>query len=689
MADFLFELGVEEVPVSEVINIKKQLEDKFAFEFTNNLIDFSSIESSSTNTRFMIYVKEISEKANDKEELILGPSKKIAYDAEGNPSVPLIKFLSANDSEIGNLVDIEQKKGVYIGVKKKTKGQAVPSLISEIIPKILSELTFKKAMVWNSSRVPFVRPVRNILALFNSDLIEVEFAGIESTNIVFGHTLLSESYIEISSFKNYIESLSNNFIIGKAEERREKILDEIKDIEDELDVSVKLEEKMLEYFIFNNEYPVVFSGEFDEKYLQIPEEIISTFMVNEKKLIPVYDKQDNMINMFVGVSNVPDENKYVSDGNRRVVVATFEDAKFFWDNDREDDFHILRDELKNVLFHKKIGTFYEKTERLESLAEYISIITNNEELSKPLKIASTLVKNDLVTRMVREFPTLQGVMGGLYLKEKHEDEKVWKAVYGHYEPKGYTNEKITCLEAGLLSICDKIDNISGFIGSGMKISSSKDPFGIRRDANGILKIIIDLKLNFNLLDLIKFSADKFTESGEDWNELIKKIVDYFTLRITGIFKDPIGYRYDVVNAILAKEDLNIYKLYMRAKDIHFLIEKNSVEDITVLHKRLRNIIKGHEIFELKKELLIENEEKVLFDVFSESRNEILDLINSSRNVEAFSKIIEMKPIIDSFFDKVLVMSEDIEIKHNRIALIQGLEKILSEIADFSLLVESK
>ncbi len=689
MADFLFELGVEEVPVSEIDSILKQLEDKFINEFTDNLIDFGQIESSSTNTRFMIYVKEISERANDKEELILGPSKKIAYDAEEQPTIPLKKFLDANNCDTTKIVEIEQKKGVYIAVKKKTIGQSVPDLLEGIIPRVLLSLTFAKTMVWNKSRVPFVRPVRNILSLFNSDLIKVEFAGIKSSNVVFGHRLLSDDYIEINSFKNYIESLRTNFVLGKSEERREKILEEVKDLEEEYNVIIKLEEKMLEYFVYNNEYPVVFSGNFDEKYLEIPEEIISTFMVNEKKLIPVYDKQGDMLNMFVGVSNVPDENSYVSDGNKRVVIATFEDAKFFWDNDREDDFYALRDELKNVLFHKKIGTFYEKTERLISIVEYLTDITGNKEITEYLKKAASILKNDLVTRMVIEFPALQGVMGGLYLKEKNENEKVWKAVYGHYEPKGYTKEKIISLEAGLLSITDKIDSIAGFIGSGMKISSSKDPFGIRRDANGILKIIIDLQLDFNLLDLIKFAAEKFTDNSEQHTELVNKIFDFFILRIKGIFKEPIGYRYDVINAILAKKDLNIYKLYLRAKDIHFLIEKNSVEDIITLHKRLRNIIKKQKIFEINKELLVEPEEKILYDVFSESKETILNLINSSKNIEAFSKIIEMKPIIDSFFDKVLVMAEDENIKQNRIGLIQGLENTLSEIADFSLLVESK
>ncbi len=688
MADFLFELGMEEVPVSEILNIEKQLEEKFIIAFENDLIDYKSIESSSTNTRFMIYVKGISDKTKDKEVFVLGPSKKIAYDTDNNPTIPLKKFLESNSCKIEDIIEVEQKKGMYIGVKKKTKGKPVPVLLEEIVPKLLSDLTFAKTMVWNQSRIPFVRPIRNILVLFNSDLIEIEFAGVHSSNFIYGHKLLSDDEIEISSFKSYIESLRNNFIIGKQEERRDKIQEEIRDIDDTYDVIVKIDSKMLEYFVYNNEYPVVFSGEFDEKYLKIPEEIISTFMVNEKKLIPVYSEDNKMLNMFVGVSNVPDENNYVANGNKRVVVATFEDAQFFWDNDRADNFYELRDDLKNVLFHKKIGTFYEKTERLETIVEYIAEFTGHADMIDVLKKAASLSKNDLVTRMVREFPSLQGIMGGLYLKEKKENETVWKAVYGHYEPKGFTGDNLDNLAAGLLSMADKIDNIIGFIGSGMKISSSKDPYGIRRDANAILKLIIDFKLDFDLIDLVAFVVEKFF-SKKKQTELIEKVEKFIDLRVKNVFKEFIGYRYDVVNAVMVKRNLNVYKLYLKAKDIHFLISKDSVEEIVSLHKRLKNIVKGQKLFEMKEKLFTELSEKMLYDVFAKSKTSILTHIRNGENIDAYSQIIEMQPIINSFFDKVLVMAEDVAVKNNRIALIQELERILSEIADFSIIVETK
>ncbi len=688
MADFLFELGVEEVPVSEIRSIRGQLEEKFKSELELNLVEYQSIESSSTNTRFMVYIKEIKEKANDKEEFILGPSKKVGFSDDGAPTIALTKFLASHDCTVRNLVEIEQKKGIYLGIKKKVTGQPVPMILERIIPKILSELTFKKAMVWNSSRIPFVRPIINILALFNSDLIELEFAGIESSNIISGHNLLSEDSIEVESFKNYIEQLGNNFVIGKDEERREKILDEIRDIEEESNVRVRIDEVMLEYYTYNNEYPVVFYGEFDPKYLQIPEEIISTFMVNEKKLVPVYGQDGKMVNMFVGVSNVPDESRFVAEGNKRVVVATFEDAKFFWDKDRQDNFYELRDELKNVLFHKKIGTFYEKTERLIRISEAVAKFSGHEDLSEPLKKAASLSKNDLVTRMVREFPSLQGIMGGLYLNEKKESETVWKAVYGQYEPKGYTEEVIENLEGGLFSLADKIDSIVGFIGSGIKISSSKDPYGIRRDANGILKIIIDLKLDFDLMELISLTIDQFGHADEKRGEILQAIQAFFIQRIKGIFKDNIGYRYDVVNSILVGDKLNVYKLFLKGKDIHFLIEKDSVNSIIALHKRLRNIIKDQQVFQIQPDLLVDAEEKILFDIYNESKTQIVSLIAEGQHLEAFSKIMEMKPIIDSFFDKVLVMADDMGIRNNRVALISGLEKILFEIADFSQLVEN-
>lgn len=693
MSDFLFELGVEEVPVSEISSIMDQLHKKLLNRLEEERVEFKYVETAATNRRFMIYINEISSKASDIEEQIKGPAKRIAFDDKGKPTIPLTKFLEFNNVQLAEVKEVETPKGPYMVIERKTGGRPTQEILKEILPQILAGLTFVKTMVWNASRVPFVRPIKSILVLLDNRVVEFDFAGVPSSKATFGHTLLSEDFIEVDSYKEYCELLTKNFVIVREDERRKKIVDEITDIEEDFNAKVKPDTAMLDDYIYNNEYPVVFNGEFDKKYLELPSEIISTFMIKEKKLLPVYDKKNNLLNVFIGVSNIPDENKFVMRGNEKVIRATFEDAKFFWDNDREDNFVALRENLKNVMFHKGLGSFYEKTDRLFTLASYLVKQTKDDSLEEPLKKAALYCKNDLVTRMVREFPSLQGIMGGLYLKEAGAEEELWKAVYGHYEPKGFVKERLENLGAGLLSIADKIDNLTGFISKDIKISSSKDPYGIRRDANAIIKIIIEFKLHVDLKELIRMASEPFVSNSEEHEALMKKTRELFISRVENVFKDFMKYRYDVVNSILNvnidTEPLDIYRMFVRCYGVSKVVQGEAIQDLIALHKRLKNIIKKSERFLISEDLLKEKEEKILFDIFKETETKIESSMTDNDYVQACSQFLEMKPVIDEFFDQVLVMAEDEKLKQNRVALLQRMDELLSRIADFSLVVEAK
>jgi glycyl-tRNA synthetase beta chain len=687
MADFLFELGIEEVPVSEIIGIKRQLLEKLKRSLQDNQIKFQGIEAYSTNKRFMLYIAKIATKAEDKEEEVMGPAKRISIDDAGKPTIALQKFMESHGVTTADIIEVETPKGLYMAINKFTPGVATDSVLREVLPRVLTELSFAKSMLWNKSRVPFVRPIRNILALFNNRLVNFEFAGIKSSNKISGHGLLSDDGIEIKSYREYIERLQKNFVIVREDERKEKILQEIKDIEDEYDAQVRLDNDMLNYYVYNNEYPVVFTGEFDKKYLELPQEIISTFMINEKKLNPVFSKENEILNVFVGVSNIPDENRFVADGNERVIQATFEDAKFFWDNDLKDDFVALREDLKNVMFQRDLGTFYDKTERMSFLIDVIVNNTGHKHLSEKIKKACLLCKNDLLTRMVREFPSLQGIMGGLYLKNTDADSLVWESIYGHYEPKGYTDKKLEHLGAGILSIADKMDNLAAFISRGTKISSSKDPLGIRRDCNAIVKIILEFKLDFDLGELISAAAGMFADDSGKKKELEKKIQDLFLGRMENILKDIFKIRYDFVNAIIKKNHTRVYRTFLRGTDMQTMENSEAIQDLVMIHKRLRNMIKNSPAYDFSKDLLAVEAEKLLNEIFEGSKGKIEALIEERSYVQACSEILEMKPVIEKFFEDVLVMDKDEKIKQNRIALLQKIDGLLSGIADFSLIQE--
>lgn len=689
MADLLLELGVEEIPAPAVGMIRDQLRELFLTRLTQEHIPNGGIECAATNRRLMIHALQVPEKTASKEETVLGPAKRIALDERGLPTVALKKFCEFQGVKLSDVVEIETPKGKYLGITRVGGGQDVAELLAKAIPALLAGLTFSKAMVWNESRVAFIRPLKSILALFGNRPLDVEFAGVRSGNRSPGHLLLSDAFFEVNSFKDYFEGLGKNFIILNEEERKSKIRAEIREIEEELECRVPCDPDMLDYYVYSNEYPVVFSGSFDPKYLALPTEIITAFMTHEKKLLAVYDGAGRLTSHFVGVANIPDENGKVSRGNEKVVQAAFEDAQFFWDQDRKQDFFALKNLLKNVMFQKELGTYYEKVERLAALVDFVINETHQDGMRSQLHKAAFHCKNDLLTQMVREFPSLQGIMGGLYLQAAGEDPLVWKAIYGHYKPRGQVDEKLEDLGAGILSIADRMDNIAGFVGKGIKISSSKDPYGIRRDANAIIRILIEFRLPLDLAPLIRLAALNFAQNDADLQQSCKIICELLSARLENYLKDAMKYRYDAVNAVMAQEAMAVYDKFLRAQAVATLVESGMAEPLAALHRRLKNICANSERCHFSESELKEKEEKILSDVFKEAKPRIDGLILKKNFTQAASEILEMKPIIDAFFEKILVMDKNLTLRKNRIALLQRIDELLAAVADFSLLVETK
>ncbi len=689
MADFLFELGVEEVPVSEAPSIRDQLEAAFREELEVEHISGETVEVAATNRRFMVYITGLPEKAEDRHETLTGPSRRIAYDDSGNPAIPLSKFLEANGADLEDVQEVETAKGVYMAISRQLPGEQTIEILKEIIPRILAGLTFRKAMVWNRSRIPFIRPIRNILALLDNELIETRFAGISTSREIDAHPLLAEDRLEINSYREYIEKLHKNFVIPGEKEREKIILQDALSLAGDMDADFEFDPEMLHYYVFNNEYPVVFSGTFDRRYLSLPQEIIAEFMRNEKKLHPIYDSGDRLMNHFIGVSNVPDEHRNVAEGNEKVIQATFEDAVFFWERDRETDFKSLSKSLETVIFHKGLGSFHEKCARLEVLVEHACKLTDNAPLLTDLKEAAGMCKNDLLTLMVGEFPSLQGVMGGLYLRETGVPEPLWKSVYRHYEPRGFTPKPIQHLGGGLLSLCDKMDNICAFLSKGIRTSSSSDPYGIRRDANAIIKIVLDLKLDFDLGKLIDRSSVLLVSNDKQRRELIEKVASLFTIRMENLMRDNLSIRHDIASAVLSGHSMWLFRLFLKARDISTLVGTPSIQPLIILHKRLKNIAKSVETSSggVAHDLLREKEEKVLFEILTATRDTIDQHLQAQEYLSVVSEILEMKPIIDDFFDNVLVMAKEPELKNNRISLVREIDETLMQVADFTRIVE--
>jgi glycyl-tRNA synthetase beta chain len=685
MSNFLFELGTEEVPTSEIQNLTSQLEMKFKTGLESESIGFSRIETYSTNRRFTVFISDISIKAKDKTQIVKGPPKRIAFDKKDQPTIPLIKFLESNQIGLSAITLTPSSKGEHITYKKFNPGKTTEVILQDLIPRILRSIEFKKSMVWNESRIPFIRPIRNLLTILNKKLIKIEFANVQSSEYIRGHSLLSDEPLSIKSFKDYIEELHKNFVIIDKNERKEKILHEINEFENDLQVKCSIVDKLLHYHIYNNEYPVVFYGTFSKEYLELPQEIISTFMVDEKKLFPTYDESGKLSTVFIGVSNVPDENKFVSSGNSKIIKATFEDARFFWESDNQNDFLALREGLKNITFYKKNGNFFDKTERIMKISQYMLKISNlDPKLKNPLKKAALHCKNDLSTQMVREFPSLQGIMGGLYYREACTDDpkEIYQAIYNHYQPKGFTKTPDFSSIGLIIALTDKLDNITTLISSGVKVTGSKDPYGLRRDCNAVIKIIIDHQPNIDLVKTIDFCLHNLDREDED---VKNTIINFFVTRIGNCFKDILNLKYDIVDGVISKNPFDISNNYRKITQIIEMTRQNSLLILVSLHKRLKNILKDYAGGDIKPKLLKEDAELILYEILAKSKDSILNFIEQQDYKSACSDIIEMKPVIDDFFDKILVMDKNEKIKQNRLGLLFLIDSLLSKVADFSLM----
>ncbi len=682
--DFLLEIGVEDIPASYCENVLEQFEKLFREKLSYYNLAYQKLEAFATCRRLVLFVKNLLTKTPDREEIITGPAKKVAYDENNQPTIALEKFVEKNGLNFDELIEKETERGTYICFKKVSPGIPAADILRKIIPEVLSELKFPKTMIWNESRVPFIRPVTNILALLGDDLLEISYAGIESSNRISGHLLLSVDEIVVHNAAEYFQKLTQNFVLISPEERREKIIGELKELQEDTHFEVELDPELLNYYVYANEYPVVFFGEFPVEFLEIPSEIIITFLKKEKKILPVFNEEKQLMNLFVGVSNIPDELGYVKSGFEKVLSATLEDARFFWSNDLKENFYGLTNLLKQFMFGKDLGSYYDKVQRLMILADWVTEFQEYYYLKEHLKRAAQLSKNDLLTRMVREFPSLQGIVGGLYLKEKGESDLVWKAVYNHYQPAGFTSETLTSLEGGLLALCDKIDNIVALLTSGVRVTGSKDPYGLRRDANAIIKIIIDFKLDFDILDLIRLNLGEINPDPAAVKENITIIDHFFINRLENAFKEFFGFNADLIRAAFERlQGLNIYRLYLKIENIKKVLQQKESEVLILMHKRLKNILINKKIHKFSAQLLQQEEEKFLWESLNAVGRDLERVISARDYLAACDLVLELKPAVDSFFDRVMVMVEDEQIKNNRLALLSQLDELILNIADFS------
>lgn len=677
MKPFLLEIGTEEIPARFIPHGIKSLKNGLIKLLNDESIDFGNIIEFATPRRLAIFIENVSEKQKDRKMEVLGPPKKIAFDEKGNPTKATVGFAKSQHVDIKNLKVVRKNRGEYIAATVEQKGRETKDVLADTLSKLITSLQFPKSMRWGNSTLRFARPIRWITALFGTDVIPFELDGLKSSNTTSGHRFMSPDPFQIKDPYSYPDLLTNNFVIADINERKKIILEEIKKIESTMDCKVYVDNELLDTVTFLVEYPTVISGNFDAKYLSMPKELLITVMKIHQKYFSVDDKNGNLLPHFILISNTKAENSdIVRKGAERVLKARLEDARFYYGEDQKKPLWDYIERLKEVTFQEKLGSLYEKTERIAFLCSFLADILNLPTKEKVLR-AAMLSKADIVTGIVREFPELQGYMGMIYARNSGEDDEVALALYEHYMPR-FSGDALPSNEIStIISLADKMDNIASFFILGLIPTGSEDPFSLRRQAMGIINILQNSDYPFSI-DLLIDKAIQGVESyPQARSQLSNKILRFFEQRFEGMLLDE-GYSYDLVNSVFSTGSRNIKDMKNRIKILSAIREDTEFPGLLTAAKRVYNILINTQTGKLKESILAEPAEKELYST-------VLDVEEGLMETD-FKILFELKDPINSFFDNVLIMDKNPEIRGNRLALLLSVKKIFDSLGDFSKIV---
>lgn len=656
---FLLEIGVEEIPDWMIQPALKNLEELFTKLIEDNRLGGKVTRTDGTPRRLTLMADGLIEMQEDRSELVTGPAKTA-------PAKALEGFARKAGVTPDQLELRTTDKGEYWTYTKTSPGRATIDILSESLAGIIGKIYFPKAMYWTGRSGPrFIRPIRWVVSLFGDQVVPFEFAEVHSGNTTSGHRLLGDASIKVT-IATYEELLRKNFVVLSADQRR-------KMIESSLDPSVQRDDSLLQTLVYLTEYPVPIRGEFDKQFLRLPEEILTTVMRHHQRYFSVHDNRGDLAPQFVAVMNTSqDPEGLVRKGNERVLRARFNDARFFWEVDLRRSLADRVEDLGNITYQAKLGTYLEKTRRMTALAKELSIELGVEP--RIAQSAALLSKCDLTTDMVKEFTELQGIVGGLYARQQGESDDVWQAIYDQYKPVSMEDSIPRRTVGQVVALADKIDTLRGCFGIGLVPTGSKDPFALRRAAQGVVKIIVEGKL--------RTSLKKIAAGDEQLEEFLLERARYY-------FKDIRDFKYDEINAVLASGSDDLLDVETRLEALRQVRPTENFEPLAASFKRIQNILVQSDFLsggQVDETLLEPGPETDLYREFTGIRTAVEEQ-GRRRNYEAALELIaSLRPKVDLFFDKVLVNAPDENIRRNRLTLLNNLLTEFSSIAEFSEIV---
>lgn len=653
MPDFLLEIGTEEIPDWMIPDALTDLRTKFQNTF--GTFGGKALRTDATPRRLVLRADALEQHEPDSQNLILGP-----YLSAGSKAAE--GFARKNNTAVDQLATTKDTKGERYVVHQHVQGQETAVALQQKLPELIASIQFPKAMYWTGrGGVRFIRPIRWIVALLGEHIVPFEVAGVHASNTTRGHRILgSKTAVTID---NYEQHLRDQFVILRAEERRERITAGLGE-------DVHHDPELLETLTYLTEFPSVIRGSFDESFLELPREILSTVMRHHQRYFSVLRTDGSLAPTFVAVTNTDgDPAGLIRQGNEQVLRARFNDARFFWQVDQRQKLSSRVADLAKVTFQAKLGTYKEKADRMVALGETIAASVGADKPT--VATACLLCKCDLTTDMVKEFTELQGIVGGLYAKFQGESEAVGQAIYDHYKPTSMEDSIPSTREGQVVSIADKLDTLRECFRIGLIPTGSKDPFALRRAAQGIVKILFEARLDLSLMELVRD---------------IPELVAFLNERISFYLRDVRQYAYDEVNAALAAPIASFADLAERAEALHYIRPTEDFEPLAASFKRIKNILK-QACFSgaqpISRELLQEGPETDLHNAFIEVREKAAETADYRQKL---ALIASLRPSVDVFFDRILVNDSDPAIRQNRLALLNSLLTEFSSIADFSEIV---
>jgi glycyl-tRNA synthetase beta chain len=682
-SELLLEIGTEEIPARFLPPVLSEMAESLRQRLDQARIGVGEIVTWGTPRRLALVAKDVASGQSEAVQEIIGPPKAIAFDAKGAPTPAALGFAKSQGVAVADLVEADTPRGVYLSVSKSATGRATAECLPEMLPEFVMSLSFPKSMRWGDLQVSFARPIHWVMALFAGKVVPFALADVTSGSATYGHRFLAPQALEVQDEKSYLAALKQASVMVDPAARRAHLEKELAAAAAGVGGEVVPNPGLLEENTFLVEYPSVVVGGFDQKFLKLPDEVLITSMREHQRYFSLRGRDGQLLPHFIAVNNTLTRNPdVVRQGHERVLRARLSDAMYFYEVDSKTPLENRVDALKGVMFHSSLGTSYEKMERFRELAVALSRKLAPELEDKVCRTA-TLAKADITTEMVGEFPSLQGVMGEKYSLLTGESPEVATAIFSHYLPRHADDLLPPDLVGSLIGIADRLDTICGFFGVGLKPTGTADQYGLRRHALAIINIIdakgFRLDLREAICQSLELLRDKLSRAP---GEVLADVLDFFKTRLHNRLLGE-GLEFETVAAVLATDFGDVEEAVVKAKALEEFRRSPDFPPLAVAFKRVINISRGAEAFEVDTLLLEYPEERLLLEATAMLESEVAAALENRDYAGVCRALANLRGPVDAFFDKVLVMAEDERLRRNRLSLLARISATFLQMADFS------